>query len=648
MNRKSRPISPAQFKISDPFWSRYMELIRTNVLPYQWEALNDRIPGAEPSYCMHNFRIAAGLIRGEHKGPVYQDSDLGKWLEAVGYVLSWKKDPELEKIADEAIEIVCAAQQADGYLNSYYILTDPGKRWTNLMDHHELYCLGHLLEGAIAYFEATGKDKLLTAMLAYVDLVDRTFGSEEGKIQGYPGHEELELALIRLYRITGNKNHLKLAKYFIDQRGQAPLYFEEEIKKYGNTDQWCHGPHKFHYYQAGMPVREQHSARGHSVRVVYLCCGIADVARETGDKELMAVCERLWKSITERQMYITGAIGSSPHGEAFSFDFDLPNDTIYGETCAAIGLIFFARRMLEINPDSRYADVMERALYNVVISGMSLDGKSFFYVNPLEVLPEACEKDFFKNHVKPQRQKWFGCSCCPPNLARLLASLASYAYTSGDDETLFMHLFIGGDFIHKTGKGDVSINVKTRYPWEGEVTITVLPSIPIEFKYSFRIPSWCKKYTIQINGKKIRPPIENGYATLSRQWEKGDTIKILFDMPVCVNEANPAVRENIGKIALSRGPIIYCLEEADNGKNIHLLCLPEKAKFNIQYKVDFLEGVEIISSQGKIINNNWVEGILYRETTLPVYKSKEMKWIPYFAWANRGLGEMRVWFNRCF
>lgn len=393
-------------------------------------------------------------------------------------------------------------------------------------------------------------------------------------------------------------------------------------------------------------MREQKDARGHAVRAMYLCSGIADVARETGDGELMAVAEELWKSVTGRQMYITGSLGSSPHGEAFSFDYDLPNDTIYGETCAAIGLVFFARRMLESFPDSRYADVMERALYNGVLSGMSLDGTQFFYVNPLEVWPEACERDFFKRHVKPERQKWFGCSCCPPNLARLVASLASYAAGAGDDGSLYTHLYLGGEFIHKTGRGDTAVSITTRYPWDGNVRVVFSPEGPLTFKYAFRVPAWCPEYRVKLNGKEIQASLEKGYAIISREWNKGDVLEIDFAMPVRVNEANPAVRENIGRAAVSRGPLVYCLEEADNGGNLHLAYLPEKLEFKTVFQEDLLGGVQTVVCEGKTLKNNWPEGELYREAAPVEYISKTLTWIPYYAWANRGAGEMRVWINR--
>jgi DUF1680 family protein len=603
---------------------------------------------------MYNFKVAAGMLKGEHKGPVFQDSDLGKWIEAVGHVLSWHPDKELEKTADEAIDIVCAAQQPDGYLNTYYSITDITKRWTNLMDNHELYCLGHILEGAIAYYEATGKDKLLNAMIRYVDLVDKNIGSEPGKIHGYPGHEVIEMALIKLHDITRNERHLELAKYFIDQRGKEPLYFKEECEKYGNNFLFKGGPYGFNHYQAGKPVREQHDAQGHAVRAVYLYGGMADLARKTGDAGLLASCQELWRSVTERQMYITGSIGSSAYGEAFSYDYDLPNDRAYAETCATIGLIFFARRMLENIPDSQYADVMERALYNGVISGISLDGKRFFYVNPLEARPEASQKDFSKNHVKVERQKWFTCACCPPNLARLLASLKNYVFTAFDDaatETdggaLFMHLYIGGQFKCTLPSGSVTTVVETKYPWDGKVTITVNPKVPAAFTYALRIPGWCSRYVLEVNGIAVSEALEKGYIKLRREWKAGDRITVNFEMPVTAVMASPSVRDDIGKVAVTRGPIVYCLEEVDNGPNLQLLSLGEAPKFQVLHKANLLEGVTLITGTGRVLDAEWSGGDnLYAPAEPPITHSRQLTWIPYYAWANRGPGEMQVWLRR--
>jgi DUF1680 family protein len=641
----THPPKAKQLTISGSFWTRYIELIRTEVIPYQWEALNDRIPDAAPSYAIYNLKIAAGRMTGPYKGPVFLDSDLGKWIEAVGYTLSWHPDPELEKLADEAIDLLCAAQQEDGYLNSYYILTGIDKRWTNLMSRHELYCLGHLLEGAIAYYEGTGKNKFLNAMIRYVDLVEKNFGPEPGKINGYPGHEEIELALVKLYEITKDEKYFKLAKYFIDQRGQKPNYFEEEIKKYGNENTKAIEPYGFAYYQADMPVREQRKAAGHAVRAVYLYSGMADIAGRTGDKELWNACRAIWEDITTRQMYITGSIGQLKTGEAFSYDYDLPNDTSYAETCAAIGLIFFARRMLENHIDSRYADVMERALYNGVISGISLDGKSFFYVNPLEALPEASQKDPDKLHVKVERQKWFGCACCPPNIARLLSSLGTYVFTSGEDGSLFMHLYIGGEFSHSIGGKEVMVKTETSYPWEGRITITIAAGEPAEFKFAFRIPGWCSSWKAELNGGPVPVP-ENGYVRISRTWKSGDRIEITFDMPVVLYEANPAVREDFGKAALMRGPLVYCVEEADNGTDLHHYALPATPHFKVRFDEKLLGGITLITGDAVKFEAQWPPDILYREAAPRSGSSATLVWIPYYSWANRGPGEMKVWLPR--
>lgn len=420
------PLSLKNIYIEDEFWKKEMELVRTEMLPYQWEILNDRIEDAPPSFCMRNFQIAGKITKAKKEqgntfkepkytyqgfevlpedinnledkfyGFVFQDSDFSKWIEAVAYSLINHPDEDLQKIADNAIDIVCAAQQPNGYLDTYYIINGMDKAFTNLRDHHELYCFGHLVEGAVAYYQATGKDKLLKATIKFADYIDSYFG--ENKCKGYPGHEIAEMALVRLYEVTGDKKYLNLSKFFIYERGKQPYYWDNErdIKSEGLN---------YQYHQAHIPVIEQSEAVGHAVRAMYLYSGMADIAKLTNDERLLNACKHLWDSIVNEKMYITGGIGATSLGEAFSFPYDLPNDLAYSETCAAIGLIFFARRMLQIEANSKYADIMELALYNTVLSGMSLDGKSFFYVNPLEVLPEACHKDERKKHVKPVRQK---------------------------------------------------------------------------------------------------------------------------------------------------------------------------------------------------------------------------------------------------
>ena len=632
-----------KIQITDDFWKGYMELVRTHVIPYQWEALNDRIEGAEPSRCIQNFRRAAGLEEGGFEGMVFQDSDVYKWLEAVAYSLTWHPDEDLEKTADEAIDLIARAQQPDGYLDTYYILNGLDQRFTNLTDNHEMYCMGHMVEAAVAYYHATGKRKLLDVAAAFVNCAYENLGREPGKKRGYPGHEVAEMALVALYGITKDKRHLELAKYFIDERGQQPLYFAQEKKESGAEFFWKDSYFQYQYYQAGLPVREQDKAEGHAVRAVYLYSGMAEVASATENQELFEACERLWNNIVEKQMYVTGAIGATAYGESFTFDYDLPNDTVYAETCAAIGLIFFARRMFEITKDSRYADVMERALYNGVISGMSLDGTKFFYVNPLEVVPEASQKDFNKMHVKVERQKWFGCACCPPNVARLLASIGGYAYEVSED-SIYMNLFLGGDMEAVLDGKENRFHVETHYPWDGEVTVQVENAQDSEFLLALRIPGWCWDWSLQVNGQDQNAAVEKGYACLRRTFQNGDQIRLQLSMPVTLVEANPRVREDIGKVAVMRGPVVYCLEEADNGDQLQQLYLQEQPEFQVQYEKELLKGVVTLTARGKRVSEKqWDARTLYQPYTGKSYEEQTLKFIPYYAWTNREPGEMLVW-----
>lgn len=657
-----KTISSNSVCVLDEFWKKEIDLIRERVIPYQWRALNDQIPEANPSYCMHNYKVAAKIndkirTQPDYKQPVYstndfciwpvnkekvedrfygflfQDSDFSKWIEAVAYSLKQTPNVELEKIADEAIDIVCAAQLDDGYLDTFYIINDINKRFTNLRDNHELYCLGHLIEGAVAYYEATGKDKLLKTACRFADCVANYFGEEKGKEKGYPGHEIAEMALARLYELTGDEKYLNLGLYFINERGKKPYYFDiEHPPKNGEEDKI-----RYEYHQAHLPVRLQGEATGHAVRAVYLYSGMADFARITGDESLKKACMTLWNDITTKKMYITGGIGGTNVGEAFSFAYDLPNDTAYAETCASIGLVFFAQRMLKIDIDSRYADVMERALYNGVLSGISLDGTSFFYVNPLEVLPEACYKDKRKEHVKPVRQKWFGCACCPPNLARLISSIGSYIYTETED-TLYIHLYIGNEVEKKIAGTRVKLNMQSGFPWNGNVTINIKSEKKQAFTLALRIPDWSDSYHIEVNNAEIR--VEKGYLYITKEWTE-DIISITFSMEVHLYEASAKVRENVGKVTLMRGPIVYCLEEVDNGKNLHLLKVNQNTDFIIASNSILNEPINsIITSGFKEIKQ---KEQLYHPYQKKMYEPVNLKWIPYYAWANRGEGEMQVW-----
>lgn len=683
----SRPVDLKQVQITDAFWGREQELVRQEVIPYQWEALNDRVPGAAPSYCMRNFRVAGRLLRrkrqkgGNYEEPsytfrgfealpedpenpdpesfygfVFQDSDFSKWIEAVAYSLTNHPDPELEKTADEAIDIVCAAQAENGYLDTYYIINGMDRIFTNLRDHHELYCFGHLAEGAVAYYQATGKDKLLKAAEHYADFIASRFGPEEGKQKGYPGHEIAEMALAGLYELTGEKRYLELGQFFLDMRGTRPYYFdleekeraEHEARPYREPDA---AAQRFRYHQAHLPVREQSEAVGHAVRAVYLYSGMADVARLTGDEAMFSACGRLFDNIVREKLYITGGIGGTHLGEAFSFGYDLPNDTAYSETCAAIGLAFFARRMLEIQADSRYSDVMEQALYNTVLAGMALDGKSFFYVNPLEVFPEACEKDERRRHVKPVRQKWFGCACCPPNIARIVSSLGAYAYTLSDT-TLFTHLYLSSSVNCTINGTQIKLEIESGFPWNGDVRVRVLTPQTVSGTLAFRIPGWCGEMSFSTTAK-AESQRKKGYLYLTGEWKNENEIFLNFPMHVSCIRANLRVRESIGRVAFVRGPLCYCLEEADNGKNLHLLRVASKLLCEGEQGIESYVTVEKTDELGhemcilKIPGKRQIppegEGELYRAYQPPEEQDVTLTFIPYYAWSNRGEGEMSVW-----
>lgn len=629
--------------IDSGFWGFYKDIVKNSVIPYQWKALNDQIEGAEPSHCIENFRLAAqknkqGYITSDFYGMVFQDSDLAKWLEAVAYFIAENPDDQLEKTADKMIELIGEAQEVDGYLDTYFTVKKPDQKWTNLRDDHELYCAGHLIEAAVAYYEATGKRRFLDIMEKNVRHIRTVLGSENGKKPGYPGHPEIELALIRLYHATDNSEYLDLAEYFIRERGQEPHYFLTEAELREDDKYWAKGTIRppLAYCQADQPITGQQSLRGHAVRALYLLAGVVDVAIETGAYDLLSTAHRLWESCIHKQMYLTGGVGSTHHGEAFTFEYDLPNDTVYAETCASIALIFVAQRFLRINQNSVFADIIERALYNTCIASMQMDGTRFLYVNPLTVWPEASNKDCDHWHVTPQRQKWFGCACCPPNFARLIGSLGQYAFAIQDD-TLFVHLYVESSSEFTTSKGKTKIELLTKYPLDGVVNIRKTGD---ECKLALRIPDWCKNYELFSDGQKIDQVPDSGYVFVS--CPQGDhEIRLEMEMTASRVYCNPHVPENIGRTALQRGPLVYCLEQADNGAELWRYSLPTDAEIEECYEPDLLGGVITLSVEANVIPDEDNKQ-LYRSSKIPESKTK-IKFIPYYTWSNREIGEMMVW-----
>lgn len=626
--------------IRDKFWSKHVSLVKDVIIPYQWEAMNDRIPDAEPSHCLENFKIAAGHKNGEFYGAVFQDTDIAKWLEAVGFTLAAFSDEALEHQADEVIDLIANAQQEDGYLDTYFIIKEPDRRWKNLCEGHELYTAGHLMEAAVAYYQGTGKRKLLDVVCRMADLICDTFGFEEGKNHGYPGHQEVEIGLIKLYQVTGERRYLDQAKYFIDSRGVGENYFLQEMKQpdyrriFPEFDRY--DPR---YSQSHLPVREQKTAEGHAVRAVYMYCAMADLAEAYQDQELMKAVKTIWRNVVTKRLYLTGSIGSSGILERFTTDYDLPNDCNYSETCASIGLALFGLRLANITREASYVDVVERALYNTILAGIALDGKSFFYVNPLEVWPENCIDRTSKEHVKPIRQKWFGVACCPPNIARTLASLGQYIYSAGDDE-LYLNLFISNESDIIINGREVHVKVDTCFPMENAYAIK-LENLPQQgMRLALRIPDYASEYQITMECQPVSYQTEKGYAILMLTGEAD--IRVSFKAPAHFVRANPNVRADCGKVAAVRGPLVYCFEEADNGSNLAEI-YARAAEGIKEVRSEQFGGIIELECSGKRINHDaWNENELYGEHPLKL-ETVTLKAIPYAYWNNRGQGEMMVW-----
>lgn len=615
---------------SDGFIGKYQKLIRDTVIPYQYSVLCDKAPDTEKSHVVKNFENAAKALRGEDVGDgfygmVFQDSDAAKWIEAAAYSLALYPDEKLSETVDELIDKIAAAQDEDGYLDTYFTIKDRDKRWKNLLEGHELYCSGHMMEAACAYYEATGKKKLLDVMEKNAEHIYKHFITE--KNEGAPGHPEVELALMKMYRTTGNKKWLQLAEHFINERGEDPHFYEKEAAKCDWTV-WGNDPTAHDYQQSGKPVRAQSDATGHAVRAVYLYTGMAQLSAKSGDNALYDACKRLWESITRRRMYVTGGIGSTVLGEAFSVDYDLPPDTAYAETCASIGLMFFANAMLKNELIGEYADVMETAFYNTVLGGMQLDGKRFFYVNPLEVVPGISGVSPTHRHDLPVRPKWYACACCPPNVARLITSFGCYAYGENSDMS-FCHMYADGEIKFENG---MELVCKTNYPYDMTVNYSVIKG----GRLAIRIPGWSDTFTLALNGEKQELKPINGYVIIAVK--DGDEAKlVLSDTPhfVYPSVKIPAVS---GMAAIRRGPLVYCFEDADNG-DVLSLALKRGGKITVcEPDRNELSGVTKLK----------VEAVRFDDNGKP-YSFDEPKTtdtlaiaVPYYTWGNRGENAMRV------
>lgn len=615
----SRPVPFRHVAINDPFWSPKLQINRCVSIPFQYRQLKEsgRIDALRLEWC------PGSALPEPH---CYWDSDTAKWVEAASYFLALHPDPDLAAKVDEVVDLFVSAQQPDGYLNSRFTIIDPHLRWKNLRDNHELYCAGHLFEAAVAHFEATGNRKLLEVAIRYADYIGQVFGRGEGQLRGYCGHEEIKLGLVRLYRVTQERRFLDLASYFVEERGQAPNYFQNETDT-GHSSLWNDLAH----YQAHRPVREQEEPVGHAVRAVYLYSAMADLARELKDDSLFTACRRLWENLAQTRLYITGQIGSTWRGEAFTAAYDLPNLGAYCETCAGVGLIFWNHRMLQLDCNSRYADLIERSLYNGVLSGTGLDGKSFFYQNPLA------------NRGMHRRKEWFECSCCPSNMSRLLGTMGDYlaSVTPGG---IALHLYIGGRITaHVPGAGSIVLELESRYPWEGLVSIGVEVEKPARFEIALRIPGWCRSYTLLVDGAEASVELRNGYAVIEREWRGGEKIEIAFEMPIERIEAHPSVLMNRSQIALQHGPLVYCVEAADNVADIFDLAIRSDAKLEIRYAADLLGGVNVIEGIAHVSDPATWSHQLYRAVGRDSSLPTPFQAIPYFAWANRKPGPMTVW-----
>lgn len=600
-------------KVDDAFWAPRIQMNRERIVPHDLEY-------CETTGRIDNFAKAAGQMPGKFRGIYFDDSDVYKVIEGAAYCLAQQRDPALEKTIDNVIDKIAAAQRPDGYLYTYYTVNNTlDLRWSKEWEMHETYCAGHLFEAAVAYFQATGKRKLLDTAVRLADHIDSVFGQD--KKHDVPGHEEVELALVKLWRVTGQERYLKLAEFFIAERGRAC-----ERKLHGEYDQDL------------VPIAEQREITGHAVRAMYLYAGVADIAAITGNDAYIKTMDHIWQDVTGRKMYITGGIGPSAQNEGFTVPYDLPNDSAYAETCASIGMALWNQRMAILHADAKYADVVERVLYNGALSGVALDGKTFFYVNPLG------------SQGKHHRRAWFDCACCPVNVVRFLPTIGGYAYAQ-DDQNIYVNQYVASQGKVVLPGNEVSLRQETRYPWDGRVKVTLEPQRAGSFTLQLRIPGWCQgsrskddlyqfegrpedgAATVTVNGKQVQDlSCANGYARVNRSWKNGDVVELNLPMPVQRVKAHPSVKADLGRIALQRGPIVYCLEGVDNDGQVRRMALPADSKLETEFRPSLLGGVVIIKGQALLPGQE--DGSSKRVPLVAV---------PYYAWDNRAPGPMQVW-----
>lgn len=606
---RMHPLPLECVRLEDSFWAPRLKILQKTTLPVQHQIL-------EETGRLFNFRRAAGREMGDYRGLRFNDSDVYKWVEASAFSLAYSFDENLYRLTERVIEDIASAQDEDGYLNTYFTFELKGRRWTNLRDDHELYCAGHLIQAAIAYFRATGERRLLDVSVRFADHIYNIFLGR-GR-QGVPGHPEIEMALVELYRVSGDWRYLELASFFLDNRGRGLI-----------------GGGSYHIDHR--PFRELSEIVGHAVRALYLNCGAADLYMELGDRSLWTALLRLWRSMVGRKMYVTGGVGSRYEGESFGEDYELPNSRAYAETCAAVANVMWNWRMLQASGDAKFTDILELALYNAVLSGISLDGKSYFYVNPLA------------DRGSHRRQKWFECACCPPNVARLIASLPGYIY-SVSNRGLWVHLYVQSVASALVDGKQVIVKQRTGYPWDGEVEVTVEPEKEDEFSLYLRIPGWCREAKLKVNQCKLDVKTKPGtYVEIHRTWSYGDVVSLSMAMPIEKLTAHPYVVEDNCRVALKRGPLVYCIEQADNpGFDVWNLILPLDSKLKVERDACLLGGVAVIRGEGLAFELDEFKDKLYTPVGAVELKVRPVRFkaIPYYAWANREPGPMEVWI-RC-